>query len=247
MSQKKGAKRRKRGKGSKRPSVKLYFHSGTHNAIINFQNSNDQSEKAQIYIDEILPAFDKLAENLIFIHGFAKPHGSFEDLKSDCVTFLYETLEKFDHTRGTKAFSYFNVVAKNWLIIQSKKKTKQNRRHVSIDDSTSLSSSDLSAIELHQTAPSQDEEIFKKESMDNLFDLMSEIRETITGENEIACMDAIITLFRKIEDLDFLNKRAVFVYMRDLSSLNPKQLSVAMSVIRKHYKSLVKSGDYDIF
>ena len=54
-------------------------------------------------------------------------------------------------------------------------------------------------------------------------------------------------LFKKIDDLDLLNKRAVFIYMRDLSNLNPKQLSVAMSIIRKHYKGLIKTGDFDIF
>ena len=60
-------------------------------------------------------------------------------------------------------------------------------------------------------------------------------------------MDAIITLFQKIDDLDLLNKRAVFVYMRNLSNLNPKQLSVAMSTIRKHYRDLIKDGEFDIF
>ena len=60
-------------------------------------------------------------------------------------------------------------------------------------------------------------------------------------------MDAIITLFEKIDELDLLNKRAVFVYMRDLSNLNPKQLSIAMSSIRKHYRALAKNDDFDIF
>ena len=117
--------RRKRGKGSS----KLYFDASTHDAILRFQKSDSDEERDKIYTSEILPAFDKLAENLIFIHGFSKPFGGFESLKNDCVSFLYETLEKFDATRGTKAFSYFNVVAKNWLIIQSKKKIKNNRRH----------------------------------------------------------------------------------------------------------------------
>ena len=53
--------------------------------------------------------------------------------------------------------------------------------------------------------------------------------------------------FEHIDDLDMLNKRAVFVYMRDISGLNPKQLSIAMSTIRKHYKQLKKSNKYDIF
>ena len=89
--------------------------------------------------------------------------------------------------------------------------------------------------------------MLKKESMENLFSLMEEIKGRLKSENELSCMNAIITLFTKIDDLDLLNKRAVFIYMRDLSNLNPKQLSVAMSTIRKHYKDLVKDDKFDIF
>ena len=86
-----------------------------------------------------------------------------------------------------------------------------------------------------------------KESKDNLSKLMKEIRRKLNNENEISCMDAIITLFEKIDELDLLNKRAVFVYLRNLSNLNPKQLSIAMSAIRKHYRTLVKNDNFDIF
>ena len=89
--------------------------------------------------------------------------------------------------------------------------------------------------------------MLRKESKDSLFSLMETIRGRLNSENEIACMDAIITLFSKVDDLDLLNKRAVFVYMRDISSLNPKQLSVAMSSIRKHYRDLIKDDKFDIF
>ena len=51
------------------------------------------------------------------------------------------------------------------------------------------------------------------------------------------------SLFDNIEELEFLNKRAIFVYLREISGLNPKQLSVALSSIRKHYRELVKSDD----
>jgi len=234
--------RRKRGTG---PS--LYFHKGTHDAIVKYQNSEDQSEREELYVVDILPAFSKLVENLIFMHGFAKINGSYEDLKGDCVSFLYETLGKFDPTRGSKAFSYFNVVAKNWLIIKSKQTIKRNRRHVSMEEILSLRSADALTIESHSLAPSPAYALIKAEALADLFDMLEVIKGRLKGENEISCINAVITLFNKIDDLEFLNKRAIFVYLRELSNLNAKQLSIAMSIIRKHYREISKNGDFDIF
>ena len=80
-----------------------------------------ENKRKEIYIEKIYPAFSKLVENLIYIHGFCSDTLPYEILKNDCVNFLFESILKFDHNKGSKAFSYFNVVAKNWLIINSKK------------------------------------------------------------------------------------------------------------------------------
>ena len=236
-------KKVKRRKRSKKP----YFGKDAHNAIVRYQNEPDKDKRDEIYINDILPAFNKLSENLIFIHRFANSKEDYEILKNDCVSFLFETLNKFDPSRGTKAFSYFNVVAKNWLIIKSKKRTKNNSRIVSIDDSQSLTSSDAATIENYSITAMQDFKIMKQESRDSLFEMLEVIKERLKSDNEKSCIEAIITLFTNIDDLDLLNKRAIFIYMRELSGLNPKQLSVSMSSIRKHYRELVKDGDFDIF
>jgi hypothetical protein len=241
------AGRKRKRKTRRRKSKNMYFHAGTQAAIVKFQQSDSEDEKSKLYQSEILPAFDKLAENLIFMHGFNKTFDSFEMLKNDCVSFLYETLYKWDPERGKKAFSYFNVVARNWLIIKSKKKTKNNRRHVSMDDQDSLSSSQKSMIENHNVVPGADEILLEKERIEDIVKLLKEIKTRITNENEMLCIDAIIKIFSHVDELEFLNKRAIFVYIRDLSSLNPKQLSVAMSQIRKHYKELSRSDDFGIF
>ena len=240
-------KRRRRSKGKGTPS-KLYFNEATQTAIIAYQNEPVLEEKHVIYVSGILPAFDKLVENLIFIHGFTKSFGagSYESLKSDCVSFLYESIHKWDPERGTKAFSYFNVVAKNWLIIKTKQRQKINRRHVSLEDSSSLGVMDKQMIENHQYVPSQDDIMIERERSDAIIRMLYEIKNRVSSENENACIDAIITIFESMDQLDFLNKRALFVYMRDLSSLNPKQLSIAMSSIRKHYKALAGSDAFDI-
>lgn len=225
----------------KKEKKKLYFDKNAHIAIVEFQEAKEREEKSKIYVEKIKPSFDKLAENLIYIHGFSNNKEHFHILKSDCVTFLYEILEKFDPSRGSKAFSYFNVCAKNFLIIQNKKATKRKIRNISIDDE-SLSLTEKAKIESYQVIPSQEHVMIKEEDKVVLREMLHEIKKRINNPGEIACLDAIITLFNKIEDLDFLNKRAVFVYLRELSGLNAKQLSVAMSNVRKHYRDLKKSN-----
>ena len=76
--------RRVRRKGGKK---NLYFNADTHAAIVKYQGEESLDKKSEIYIADILPAFNKLVENLIFIHGFAKINGSYEDLRNDCVSF----------------------------------------------------------------------------------------------------------------------------------------------------------------
>jgi hypothetical protein len=235
-------RRSKKGK-----SKRMYFHEGTQDAIIKFQGATSLKEREKIYENDILPAFDKLAENLIFMHGFAKDGTNYEILKSDCVTFLYETLGKFSPDRGTKAFSYFNVVAKNWLIINSKKRIKRRRRNVSLDDQENLSNAQKEQIEDFNTMPSYEDIIIDKEKREKIIKVLAEIKKRVRNEREEACIEAITTIFTNIDEIDMLNKRAVFVYIRELSGLNSKKLSVAMSQIRKHYREITKSEDFFIF
>ena len=228
-------------------SSKLYFNADTQAAIVSYQACEDQGEKESHYVKQIMPAFNRLAENLIFIYGFASPDEPYESLKNDCVTFLYETIHKWDEAKGSKAFSYFNVVAKNWLIINSRRRQKNNRRHVSIDDSA-MSRAEKHSLDYYDVVPSPDDIIISAALRGDIMKLLHEIQRRVTGENEKKCISAVVTVFEQIDDLDFLNKRAVFVYVRDISGLSPKQLSVAMSIIRKHYRELTHTGgEFDIF
>ncbi len=220
----------------RKPSKKnLYFNNGTQEAIIEFQGAVEQPERERLYEKEILPAFDKLVENLIFIHKFQGLDKNFEILKNDCVTFLYEKIHKYNGSMGTKAFSYFNVVAKNWLINNSKIVAKKLRRDVSID-SPSLTASQRDNIELYQVIPAQDKILIDAVNKRALRALFEKIREECTNKNEELCITSIIYIYDNIDQIDLLNKRAIYLYIRELSGLNPKQLTIAMSSIKKKYR-----------
>tara|TARA_B100000900_G_C20060139_1_gene505563 strand:+ start:42 stop:518 length:477 start_codon:yes stop_codon:yes gene_type:complete len=155
-------------------------------------------------------------------------------------------MHKFDPSKGSKAFSYFNVVAKHWLIAHSKKDIKRKKMSVSLEDFANLSAVDKNSIEMHEKIISPERKMLIEETKEDLKEIFEKISKRITSENEILCMKAIVEVFKNVDQLDFLNKRAVFVYLREISGLNPKQLSIAMSNIRKHYKEIVKSDKYKL-
>ena len=220
----------------------LYFDADAQRAIETFQSSPDKTTQHALYISKIMPAFNKLVESLIFIYGFASPNEPIEHLKNDCVTFLYESLHKFDVTRGTKAFSYFNVVARNWLVISSKNRQKKIKRFISIEDLKEGKAGELEAYKNSLIGAGPEEQIIETEKRDLVLNMLKKIKRLLSQQHEQACIDAIITVFDQIDDLDFLNKRAIFVYVKNISNLNQKQMGSAMSTIRKHYRTITKGG-----
>jgi hypothetical protein len=231
--------RRKRGEGNpENRKLKLYFNSDTQDAIVAYQQSDDRKTRENLYVKVILPAFSKLVENLINIHKFTSLHDSYDDLKNDCVNFLFEVIRKFDATRGSNAFSYFNVVAKNWLIIKTKQKILKMKRNVSLDDGAALSTAEQKMIEEYQLFPSPDAIDEDVNTSPQIISVLYEIKSKAKTENEALCIGSIITIFENIDDVDLLNKSAVLLYMRELSGLNPKQLTMTMQTIKKHYKRI---------
>lgn len=233
-SVKKKITRRKPGTG---PSV-YYFTDDTQKAIIEFAQTNDQEEKKGIYTTRIYPAFKALVENLINVYGFQVQYESKEDLRNECVEFLFGVIKKFDPTRGTRAFAYFNVVAKHWLTIKAKQNTKSSQIFTSLDDPHTLTVAELEAIESYRFLPSPDETGASEYELQKIKELMNNLAASAKTEQEKNCMEAILTLFKDAENLDIISKRGVMVYIRSLTSLSPKQLSVVLSSLKKQYKNL---------
>lgn len=217
---------------------KNYFTLETQEAIIKYQKIESCDEKNKLYLTAIYPAFDALVENLINVYGFTVVHESRLDLKSECLEFLYTTLPKFKKDLGSLAFSYFNVVAKNWLTIKSKTNAKRVRSYISIDDVEAIGQHDLSTIENYKIVPAGDELMFLRSFPDDVRDLILEMETQVKSENEKSCVKSINLLLNNLDEVDFLSKRALLIYLRETTKLNSKQLSVVLASLKKHYKEM---------
>lgn len=233
---------RKRVRAAKDPNAKpknkLYFTKATQAAIVRFQNALTTQEKEQIYKTEINPALEKLSENLIRVYGFIEQNASYEELKADCIAHLYEKLGKFKSEMGTNAFSYFNIVGKNFLMFKCKTSSELSKRSLSFDNYNSFTPQEKEAVEYYSVANAQDEIYETKLIPYELLRMLESLRLRIKNKNEMLCVESIIILFENAHHLDNLTKKGIFVYLRELSGLKSKQIITVLSRLKKHYKEL---------
>jgi len=229
---------------------KQYFDLNVQNWIITYQSQSKREKKNKIYTKYIHPAFVELVDSLVVVYNFKSSNEDINHLKNDCITFLFETLNKYDASKGTKAFSYFNVVAKNWLIIQSRKLLKHKKRSAYIDDEEGLTNEEkLDLIEktyfIEKDFDQQEND--DRLNLEKLIKVLNYVDIHLKDEKDKKCSYAIRKIYTDIDSIEFFNKRAVFVYLREISGLNSNELSLSLSNIRKIYrKKIVRDKTFDL-
>ena len=222
---------------AKRKKGNHYFTKDTENAIIEYCGTECHSERTELYVGHIQPAFNELVDKIVYTYKFTNLE-NVEVLKDDCKIWLATILGKFDPSHGTKAFSYFSVVTKNWFTHKAKKQTKKNRREIEYDGM-------LREIE----AISASEEVgFLKEQEDREFwaNLLSEVEDWdkyCLKENERKVLDAVLLLMNNIEQIEIFNKKAVYLYLREITGLNTKQIVSCLNKMRVRFRSFKSKWD----
>lgn len=220
-----------------------YFGPEQHNHIVSYLDAIDEEKKREIYTEKIYPTFKSLVMGLVQTYGFTAGVQNPDDMISDCINFLYEKLHKFNSEHGSKAFSYFNVVARNWLINTARKKKKHKFKHVSIEDLTSLSYEEKNTIS-NLTYDSPEDIIQKNESRNEILQLFKTIEGKLQKEDDKICLNALVEVLNTLDDIDIIHKKAIYLYLRDITNMSTKQLSSSMSNIRFIYKKIVMNGEF---
>ena len=233
-----GRKRIKRRPGKK--SV-MYFTKETEVSIIAFLTSEERKERETVYGKEILPAMKKLVESLIYVYGFKSPLMNTQELIEEGCFFLYKSLHKWDPAKGSKAFSYFNVVAKNFLINTTNSHRKKYYKHVYLDEVTSRKGDSLlkQQIDSYVELPSTEELIINSENRAENIARVKKVREHLSDDRDLITISAVEKLFDNAQELDFINKQSIYIYLCEISGLEKKHLTKSMSKIRKIYSRLV--------
>ena len=220
----------------RKPSKNWYFTADTDLSIIAYNEATDSDIKNKIYSREIRPAFEKLVENIIHTFKFYYTDGqSLNDVQHDVVSFLIEKLPKFTAGKG-KAYSYFSIVAKNYLILNNNKNYKKLVDSSNMQDASDESIADVVGDEGHNEHISDFVDEFVK-----YFD--ANLAECFPKRNDQLIVSAIVELFRKRDNLEIFNKKALYIYIREMTNASTQQITKVVKMIKDKYKGMYE--DYD--
>ena len=113
---------------AKKGSTRYYFTDVTEQAVIRHNKETRPHMRERIYNEHIRVPFEKLAENIIHTFKFYYFDVPSVDVMHEVVSFLYMNMHKFTEGKG-KAFSYFSIVAKNYLILHNNNNYKKLKQH----------------------------------------------------------------------------------------------------------------------
>ena len=208
----------------KKSKKKLYFGEDEQNAIIEYNtNPENYNLRNRLYSKTIHPAFDKLAENIINTFKFTYFDDGFNDVKHEVVAFMVMNIHKYDHTKGSKAFSYFSIVAKNYLILHNNNNYKKYKTH---DDIKVLN-------HRHKEERENDLDIFTDELI-TLFE--DKIPTLFKRKKDIDVAYAVIQLMKTREEIENFNKKALYILIREMTDVETSHITKVTNVLKKHYK-----------
>ena len=208
-----------------------YFTKDTENAIVKYNNTEDSEIRSAIYRDEIHYAFFKLTENIIHTFKFYYTEvENIEDLQHEVITFLLSKIHRFNPENGAKAYSYFGTITKRWLILYNQKNYKKRVDAVDIEV---IEEDEKFSYELEDSQPIERLSYYIDEYVEHCTE---QIFKLFPKDEDAKIADAVLELFRKREHLDIFNKKALYIYIREIVDAKTPKITKITSKLYDIFK-----------
>jgi len=218
----------------KKRKSNIYFTQVHEDAILEYISCRDVARRNLVYRDIIRPAFLEMINKIVFTYKFTNLP-NVESLKDECEIHLITILSNFDVSKGSKAFSYFSVITKNWFIAKVKKTSIQIKREAQFDQISKHS--ELVHLAVYNT---YDEDRIQREFMEHLWKEIRRWDSQNLKENERKVLGAIKILLSDPDAIEIFNKKAIYLYIREITNLNTKQVLNNLNKFRLEYSNFKK-------
>ena len=217
---------------AKKKKRKMYFGQVTEDAIIKYNKETDPIVRNEIYNESIKAPFDKLAENIIHTFKFYYFDVPSEEVKNEVVSFLVMNMHKYKEGKG-KAFSYFSIVAKNYLILHNNNNYKKMKSQDQLDV-LDFRRNVLSEVKTEEVKDYY--EVFFEEMLD-YWD--RHLMELFKRKKDLNVADSVIYLFKNRHNIENFNKKALYIMIREMTGSNTQHITRVVNQMKNYYFNMM--------
>jgi DNA-directed RNA polymerase specialized sigma subunit len=220
---------------------KIYFGEEQEQAVVRYLESDSEIERNKIFNEYLRDPLVIMVESIIRRYKLYRKDLEFEDIHSDTMSFLITKINKFDHTKNHKAYSYFGTICKNYLMGAIQKDTKETNRSVSYDDISSdiEDRADLSYVIDEYVIDYRDVIIKLTMSLEEFME-----SEQLT-DNEQKLGYALLEIFSNFDkifqvgDGNKFNKNLILLSLREMTSLSTKEIRISLKRFKRMYDGIL--------
>jgi hypothetical protein len=217
----------------KKPSV-IYFTQDTENAVVEYNKEECQEKRNTLYNTRIKYSFEKLVENIFNTFKFTYFDVAPLEFQKETVAHLVANISKYQPEKG-KAFGYFSIVAKHYLIFHNNNNYARYKRNVDISETPS-----------ETTVCLQVEDKYHKDVETSEFLTMmvayweKNLNKIFTKQKDLNIANAVIELFRNSDRIEAFNKKALYLYIREISSCKTQQITKVINKMKQYQTNITK-------
>ena len=220
---------------------KIYFGEEQEQAVVRYLESDSHVDKNKIFNEYLRDPLIIMVESIIRRYKLYRKDLEFEEIHADTMSFLITKINKFDHTKNHKAYSYFGTICKNYLMGAIQKDTKETNRSVSYDDISSdiEDRADLSYVIDEYIIDYRDVIIKLNMSLEEFVET-----ESLT-DNERKLGYALLEIFGNFDkifqvgDGNKFNKNLILLSLREMTSLSTKEIRISLKRFKKMYDGIL--------
>ena len=152
-------------------------------------------------------------------------------------TRIHKAFDKLaENIINTFKFSYFSVVAKNYLILHNNTNYKRKIKMVDIAD----------VKHSNKHATSMNKNTFLTDFTDELVDYF-EIHMTsiFKKQIDIDIAYALLEILKRRDEIENFNKKSLYILIKEMTQVNTAKITNVVNVMKKHYKKVFNKF-YDV-
>lgn len=222
---------------------KQYFTKETEDAIIYYNSTEDKLAKDRVYKEKIQKSFEKLAEIVYNKWKFSYFDDEPQDVMAEVVAFMVEKMHMYRSGKG-KAFSYFTIVARNYLILNNNSNYK---RYKDTDVLSALPENWDKENNWKEEIVNEEYKTFNKRMLE-YWD--THLENFFSKKRDIQIADAVLELFRRAEHIENFNKKGLYLLIREMTGHPTHYITKVVNRMKDKqmelYNEFMDYGDIEI-